>query len=171
MSLDRLEFYEALVRVAELLSEELPFEADLQQKKANDVIEYEAVLNKEARISGLGAAAAAAPAPAGSLATAPQSRRRRRKSADESSDSGSDDEVAAAEVAPAGGDNLAAELKRATRAQQVVSRTLEERVEMLLRVVGAKLGMRHQGQLQSGKQLFKFVPRYIADAKSLSLAV
>lgn len=167
MSLDRLEFYEALVRVAELLADELPLEADLEQKRARDVLEYEAVLNKEARVDrGLGAAAAA-PAGLGSFAAASQ---RRRAGAD--SDSGSEDEGhPVVDVASAGGDNLAAELKRAARAQLMSARTLEARVEMLLRVVGGKLGLRHQGQLQSGKQLFKFVPRYVADAKTLALAV
>jgi hypothetical protein len=48
---------------------------------------------------------------------------------------------------------------------------LEERVEMLLRLIGAKLGMRYQGQLQSGKQIVKFIPRYIADPITLTMAV
>jgi len=161
MSLDRLEFYEALSRCAELLADELPLEADLDAKNAKDIIQYEAALNKESRVSGLGGSAVP------QSGTAVSSRNRHQG---ESADYGSSSEDEDNGDLPTGED-LAEEMKRQARAQLLNSRKLEERVEMLLRVIGAKLGMKYQGQLQSGKQIVKFIPRYIADPRTLTLAV
>lgn len=163
MSLDRLEFYEALSRCAELLSDELPLEADLEAKNAKDLLEYEAALNKESRVSGLGGSAVPQ---SGSAVSA----RNRRQGESADYGSSSEDEDNDNEDNP-GGEDLAVEMKRQARATLLQSRKLEERVEMLLRLIGAKLGMRYQGQLQSGKQIVKFIPRYIADPITLTMAV
>jgi hypothetical protein len=55
------------------------------------------------------------------------------------------------------------------RVQKYVSRPLHERLDMLIRVIGGKLGMLHQGQLVVNRVVLKFVPRYIADPKTLQI--
>ena len=151
MSLNKLEFYEALCRVAEILSEELPMAADLVKKAADDIIEYEIVLNRESKVSGAGPAVPSQPA-----------KRTARRLSMESA-SGSDDD--------AGADNesMLRRIQEDERKSLFRSRRLFERLEMLLRVMGGRLGMRHQGQLQNGKQFIKFIPRYIAKQETLKL--
>ncbi len=47
MSMDRLELFEAVVRCAELLADELPLQADLDKVKAADILEYESILIRQ----------------------------------------------------------------------------------------------------------------------------
>jgi hypothetical protein len=54
------------------------------------------------------------------------------------------------------------------RRHALKDRLLFEKVDIFLRVIGGRLGMHHQGQLQIGKSIFKFIPRYVADVKTLT---
>jgi len=155
MSLDRLEFYECLCRTAEIMSEDLPLASDLERKNAADIVEYEVLLSRESKVSG-------PPTANMTVSKLPK----RRSSFDSSSGSESDDD----NDGDAAGEELA-ERAAASRKALFEVRKLHDRLEMLIRVFMGRLAMKHQGQLQHGKQFLKFVPRYIAKPETLTVKI
>mmetsp|Transcript_2250 Transcript_2250/g.3042 ORF Transcript_2250/g.3042 Transcript_2250/m.3042 type:complete len:250 (-) Transcript_2250:79-828(-) len=196
-SLDVLEFFEALCRVSEILAAQLPLAEDMIEKGARDIIEFEIALKLDAKTKAQTNSSNPAPENNRKSIAIPK-KQVNEVNSDSGSNSGnnsdnnddmnsenslSDDESdgeALEQIASLKKSKSSRFLRKKSSMrdedlidyaakQKYVSRRLCDRLEMLIRVIGAKLGMLHQGQLIVGKTYLKFVPRYIADPKTLQM--
>lgn len=181
MSLDKLEFFECLCRCSEMLSEELPMAVDLEEKECLDMIEFEHALNRDGKLiedaekkAALAAQMAKKKQQRRPSYAARQSTDYRNNEDEDDNDGDNDDGMSGVSGDDNNGEGKGDKQEEAPaapslRTRMLLARRLYERVDMFLRLIGGRLGMRYNGQLQLGKQFLRFVPRYIADAATFKL--